>query len=236
MKTNDKTKSSVAFEPLLVSVEGNIGAGKSTLLSALRLKNPDWYFIDEPVNVWESFKNDNDESLLEVFYKDRRRWSYSFQNAAILTRFQAIESTFQRVLVEKEDSKKRTVILSERCLDTDFHVFTKMLAAEGSIDKLEMSLYLKWYEFLRRETSANLGAIIYLNTDPLTCLERIHKRGRSGESKEKLSLDYLMKLNKFQRDWVCEQSEVPWLSTTTDGLTAATSFINTLIAANYIET
>ena len=79
-------------QPLLVSIEGNIGAGKSTLLDKLRSENPNWIVINEPVGVWSSFRNDANENMLEVFYKDRKRWSYTFQNCALLTRFQNIES------------------------------------------------------------------------------------------------------------------------------------------------
>ena len=76
--------------PILVSIEGNIGAGKSTLLRALREQQLDWCFIDEPLDTWTSLKNDEGVSLLELFYGDQRRWSYTFQNCALLSRFQNI--------------------------------------------------------------------------------------------------------------------------------------------------
>ena len=77
--------------PFLVSLEGNIGAGKSTLLAELRRLHPDWYFIDEPVDTWTALKNDEGESLLEIFYADKKRWSYTFQNCALLSRYNLIE-------------------------------------------------------------------------------------------------------------------------------------------------
>ena len=86
-------------KPLLISIEGNIGAGKSTLLDALRESNPDWVFIDEPVGVWSAFRNEGGENMLEVFYRDRKRWSYTFQNCALLTRFQNIETEIGRAHV-----------------------------------------------------------------------------------------------------------------------------------------
>ena len=69
----------LATKPILVSLEGNIGAGrflqngtinitvtsvfvctgKSTLLAHLKVKKPDWIFIDEPLNFWTSVVNDD---------------------------------------------------------------------------------------------------------------------------------------------------------------------------------
>lgn len=81
------------FTPLLVSVEGNIGAGKSTLIKAMRQRQPTWQIIDEPLDFWQKLRNENGQSLLEVFYADQRRWSYTFQNCALLSRFENIENT-----------------------------------------------------------------------------------------------------------------------------------------------
>lgn len=44
--------------PILISIEGNIGAGKSTLIESLKLQHPTWNFVDEPVGLWSSLKND----------------------------------------------------------------------------------------------------------------------------------------------------------------------------------
>jgi hypothetical protein len=52
--------------PLLISIEGNVGAGKSTLLQLLRDRHPEWVFIDEPVDFWESLRNPKGQSLFEV--------------------------------------------------------------------------------------------------------------------------------------------------------------------------
>lgn len=150
---------------------GNIGAGKSYLLSKLRKAHPEWCFIDEPVEFWESLKNNENESLLEVFYKDQRRWSYTFQNCALLSRYHNIESAVkehqQAFHILKKQQKQQyditdissssitnnndmsnnrnnndndtnknkieyKIFITERCLDTDYQVFAKMLHADGS--------------------------------------------------------------------------------------------------------
>lgn len=209
--------------PLLVSIEGNIGAGKSTLLDELRRTNADWVFIDEPVGEWSKLKNEQDESMLEVFYKDRRRWSYTFQNCALLTRFQNIEKAV------KEQKQTKRVFITERCLDTDYHVFTKMLRADGSIDKLEFDLYVRWFTELKR-TATPLSAIVHVDTSPEICAERIVKRGREGE--EAIPLDYLRALDTYQRAWV-EAGDVPCLRASVAESKRVEDFVEKLLAEQH---
>lgn len=183
--------------PILVSIEGNIGAGKSTLLKKLQTNHPTWTFIDEPVDTWSAIKNEKGESMLEVFYKDRHRWSYTFQNCALLTRHQNIESAVAKA--REEGKVGRQIFLTERCLDTDYHVFTKMLKAEGSIDKLELDLYIRWLNQLKT-VATPLSAIVHVSTSPKQCAEWIRKRSRGGE--DSISMDYLENLHSHQATWV----------------------------------
>lgn len=232
--------------PFLISIEGNIGAGKSTLLDSLRISNPEWIFIDEPVGVWSAFQNEGGENMLEVFYKDRKRWSYTFQNCALLTRFQNIESAIADHFRQMESNKNeqqggkikfgkgisiskvphdRPVFVTERCLDTDYQVFTKMLRAEGSIDKLEYDLYECWFSQLK-SSSTQLSAIVHVDTSPDLCAERIVKRGRDGE--EYIPIEYLQALDKYQRDWVT-RGDVPFVQTDTSGVEDVRNFVNSLL-------
>lgn len=189
--------------PILISIEGNIGAGKTTLLEELRLRHPEWKIISEPVDTWSQITNDNGDSILQVFYQDRKRWSYTFQNCALLTRYQNIEDTI--VQAREVGLTGKLVFLTERCLDTDYHVFTKMLRSEGSIDKLELELYERLLNQLK-VTATPLSAIIHVETNPLTCGERIKQRSRTGE--ESIPMEYLESLNHYQCKWV-NSIEVP---------------------------
>ena len=221
-------KASISFSkpsvltPILVSIEGNIGAGKTTLLKKLKKSHPEWVYIDEPVDTWSEIKNEKGESMLEVFYKDRLRWSYTFQNCALLTRHQNIESS----VIKARDSGKvgRQIFLTERCLDTDYHVFTKMLKEEGSIDKLELDLYIRWLNQLK-SVATPLSAIVHVNTIPKICSERIKKRSRGGE--EGISMSYLENLSKHQSVWV-DSTTIPVFKTDLQHTQPVVEFIESL--------
>lgn len=204
---NVSSLSKEKFSPILLSIEGNIGAGKSTLLQKLKKKHPEWHFIDEPLETWSKLRNNDGLSVLEVFYKDRKRWAYTFQNCALLTRHQNIEEAVNAA--KSSGCTGRHVFLTERCLDTDYHVFTKMLSGEGSIDCLEMELYERLLKELKK-TATPLSGIIHVSTQPLICAKRIVKRSRDCEST--IPLSYLESLHKHQSNWV-RSAKIPTMST-----------------------
>lgn len=81
---NIKSQSNSSF---FISIEGNIGSGKSTFLK----KISDLFTIPllfEPCDLWQ---NINGHNLLNEFYRDTKRWAYSFQLYAFLTRIESIE-------------------------------------------------------------------------------------------------------------------------------------------------
>ena len=161
---------------ILVSLEGNIGSGKSTLLQKLKEAEPSWIFVDEPVDSWMSIKNKDGENLLEAFYKDKKRWSYTFQNAAVLTRGMMIKEAIENA----KNSTEPVIILMERCIETDRRVFATMLEEDGLLNGIEWELYNRWYSFLSSMVPP-MDAYIWVDVPPTVCAERIVKRNRHGE-------------------------------------------------------
>lgn len=189
-------------KPILISIEGDIGAGKSTIIQQLKITNPMWNFIDEPVGTWTSLKTDEGENLLELFYKDQKRYSYTFQNCALLSRAINIQNTieiWQKKCLINPEFVEHNVFITERCLETDIHVFAKMLHDDGMMNKIEWDLYQMWYTYVKGLSTPPTG-IIYVATPPEICAERIMTRGRKGE--ENIPLEYLKNLDKYQIEWL----------------------------------
>jgi deoxyadenosine/deoxycytidine kinase len=186
---------------ILLSLEGNIGSGKSTLLRKLKEVEPDWVFVDEPVDSWMSIQNETGENLLEVFYKDKKRWSYTFQNAAVLTRGMMIQEAIQKY----KDSEKKVVVVMERCIETDRNVFATMLKGDGMLNGIEWELYERWYRFLGGMVPP-MNGYIWVDVPPEVCAERIVKRGRGGE--EAIPLEYLKELDAAHSVWLSNTSNV----------------------------
>jgi deoxyadenosine/deoxycytidine kinase len=199
---NDERTVVLEPKPVLISLEGSIGSGKSTLINTLKQRNPHWHFIDEPVSTWQALKNESGEDLLQVFYKDIRRYSYTFQNAALLTRAINIQRKIAEWKTAAESNPElasHNVFVTERCLETDFHVFAQMLKDDGMIDLMEWDLYKLWYDYIK-QLSSPLTGIVYVHTPPEICAERIKIRGRIGE--DSISMEYLQNLHKYQKNWL----------------------------------
>ena len=185
------------YSPALISIDGNIGSGKSTLLRKLRERNLDWHFIDEPVESWMALKNEGGESLLELFYKDKRRWAYTFQNTDLLTRILNMKAAIAKW--QAAGRPGRPIFITERCVDTDAKVFAKIMLEEGDIDRLEWDLYRKWYDNFAWMAPSPV-AYIHVDTPADICVKRIAERARDGEGG--IPEDYLRKLDGAHQEWL----------------------------------
>lgn len=176
--------------PIILSLEGNIGAGKSTLLAALREAHPEWHFVDEPVEEWLQ-PDVTGRTLLQNFYEDKRRWAYTFQNAALLGRSKGLRDT---VMYNADSS----VIITERSIDADKNIFATMLTEDGDLTPLEWTLYKKLYAQVEESTPA-ITAYIHLDTPVTICYDRITQRARPGET---IEVNYLDRLDSYHFAWL----------------------------------
>lgn len=191
------------MNPILISLDGNIGAGKSTLLERIRTTIPHVTVIQEPVGSWLTMKNDAGESLLSLFYKDTARWAYTFQNCALLTRLLDTQNILSKI---KSGEIRTPIVITERSVLTDCHVFATMLRKQGKIDSLEWDLYMRWYTNFAKDLPYK--GIIHLTTSAATSKKRIVTRNRSGE--ESIPISYLDELDVAHHEWV-ESSHLPVL-------------------------
>ena len=177
-------------------MEGNIGAGKTTFVERLQREWPEATVVLEPVGTWMSVKDPKGKSLLDYFYEDKTRWSYTFQTCAFLTRMMDTE----RVLRSLELSSKyhNVIVVTERSVLTDRHVFAEMLYKDGFMTELEYDLYLRWYD--RYASGLPIRGILHLETNPTVSLARIGVRGREAETG--IELGYLEALESQHRAWL----------------------------------
>jgi len=180
---------------MIISIEGNIGSGKSTIINYLKnnyLKNNDnqnMVFVDEPVNEWLNIKS-NGKNALELFYEDQDKNSFWFQILAYITRLRNLLET-----IKKNPGKN---IITERSIYTDKYVFAQMLFESGKISDIEFQTYNYWFDTFENETK--IDVILYVNTEPEECMNRIKIRNRSEESS--VELDYLKDCHSKHIDWL----------------------------------
>ena len=173
----------------IISIEGNIGSGKSTLLKRITEKYPDLITVQEPVDEWNEIKDSEGRTILERYYEDQKSWAFAFQMMAFITRVRKL-----RKAIEENPGK---VIVTERSVFTDKHIFAMMLHDSGMINDIEYSIYLRWFEELTR--NIEIDTIIYVRTEPTECDWRIKCRSRTGET---IPLEYLESCHKYHEEWL----------------------------------
>tara|TARA_A100001015_G_scaffold309320_1_gene408581 strand:- start:1059 stop:1772 length:714 start_codon:yes stop_codon:yes gene_type:complete len=184
----------------IFSVEGNIGSGKSTLLKEMKtkIKKIQYYdviYLQEPVDTWESFKDENGKNIIESFYENNEKFAFSFQMMAYISRLHQLKTTLK--------NNNNIIIITERSIHTDREVFAKMLYDQKNMSKIEHEIYNKWFDQFLEE--CKIDGIIYVNTSPIKCLQRINKRNRKGE--DNMSIDYLKDCNTYHDNWI-ETSDI----------------------------
>ena len=193
----------------LFTIEGNIGSGKSTLLASLKDKLIEVYgipviYIPEPVKEWENIQSKDGKNMIELFYEDQNKYAFSFQMMAYITRL--------HYLREEIAKYPKCILISERSLMADYHVFAQMLYESGHISLENYQIYKKWFwEFIK---DIPVTGIIYLSTSPEVCFERCTTRARKGES---IPLKYLTACSEMHEKWLAdEETPVRHLSDNTD--------------------
>lgn len=191
---------------VIYSIDGNIGSGKSTFVKALKeyfskpencqwydiesciIRNKKIYFLEEPINIWETIKDNNGKTILECFYADQESYSFSFQMMAYISRLVSL----RRAVREGYD-----IIFTERCVHTDRNVFAKMLYDDGKIREIDYQIYNMWFdEFI---TDFNQFNYIYIKTDYNVANIRVKKRARKGEE---IPIEYLKKCHEYHEQWL----------------------------------
>jgi deoxyadenosine/deoxycytidine kinase len=181
-----------------VSIDGNIGSGKSTLLAKLKEHydgNSHVLFLKEPVDDWEKIQDENGVTMLEKFYEDQEKYSFSFQMMVCVSRLKVLRDAKKKILggYLKNYDGKPYIIISERSLYTDKMVFAKMLYDSKKIEEVNYKIYLSWFDTFAEEFPVH--KTVYIKTSPEICHLRILKRLREGESN--IPLEYLNNCSKY---------------------------------------
>ena len=195
---------------LRIAMEGNIAAGKSTLLRLLE-DELDYIAVPEPLSKWQEVGADGSKpsggNLLELFYKDPKRWGYTFQTYAFLSRMMAQLNPPLETAAGARHSRKAelgnssSVVFFERSVFSDRYIFAENCAQTELFNTVEWNIYQDWHTWLLNTfDDLKLDGIIYLRTKPETCMSRCRKRSRSEEGG--IPLEYLTQIHERHERWL----------------------------------
>ena len=180
------------MSPTIISIEGNMGVGKTTFINTLQEyfkdKHP-IHILEEPVSLWQSIKDQDDKDILSHFYENQSKWAFSFQIMAYISRL----SILKQAVKDHPDS----IIITERSVHSDRHIFAKMLYDDKLINEIDYQIYNKWFVHFIEDIP--ISSIIYLQCSPEISNKRVLKRARKGET---IPLPYLIKCHQYHEEWL----------------------------------
>jgi len=141
-----------------ISIDGNIGASKSTVISYLSRKlRGQVTCYPEPVDAWGD--------MLRLYYENPSTYALPFSLRVLLGFNASNDSPTPHQIVERSPLACR-------------HVFTQMLADDGTLSQAQFDVFKDYYDAMSWEPDV----IIFIETPAGTCLDRITARGRECEA------------------------------------------------------
>jgi deoxyadenosine kinase len=181
---NIESNNILMAEDNFIGISGLIGAGKTTLARELgKVLNLPVYY--EPIV---------ENEYLEDFYRDMKRYSFSFQIYLLNCRFRQ----HQQVLWNGTGG------IQDRTLYED-SIFAKVLYEEGNMEEREYKTYLNLFRNMSNFMKKNT-LIVHLDCKPEESLKRIKMRARGCETG--ITIDYLTKLYNAYEEFLKEISKV----------------------------
>tara|TARA_Y100000310_G_scaffold178731_1_gene178665 strand:- start:274 stop:1674 length:1401 start_codon:yes stop_codon:yes gene_type:complete len=191
------------MENLRIGICGNIGVGKSTLVEAATKSPLDEILLNEfPSRDHQekvySFPENFNEEVLDAFYQDPIANAFTAQ----------IEFFNGRLDRQKEIEQCYGVVLEDRTLLEDYHIFGKAQKILGNMNNAEFLAYQRTYN-LMTDKIPSPHLMVYLRADVPTLLQRIQHRGR--ESERSIEPSYLQQLNNLYEEFIERYASCPVL-------------------------
>jgi deoxyadenosine/deoxycytidine kinase len=191
------------MENIRIGIVGNIGVGKSTFIEAASSAplNKVLTSVYPKPNGTEgvfAFAEKFNPIVLDSFYRDPVANAFMAQ----------IEFFNGRLDRQKLIQSCRGIVLEDRTLAEDYHIFGKAQRILQNMSEPEFIAYQRNYR-LMTEQIKEPDLVVYFKADVPTLLQRIRQRGR--ESELAISAEYLELLNHLYEDFVQHHVSCPVL-------------------------
>lgn len=175
-------------------LEGNQSVGKSTFVNLIKKHLPHIDTKLEPIEAWQ--KQRHGQSLLENFYNDLSRWSYTIDTFNLMVRV-------KEHLINQQVTNPNRVL--ERSIYSGYYGYALGDYTSGYMTEMEWQLHNYWFDYLTQACKPPIG-FIYLKVDPNIAFERSIKRSRAEEKNAKLG--FFKHLGKLHDDFLIYKKNV----------------------------
>ncbi|XP_036391266.1 thymidine kinase 2, mitochondrial [Megalops cyprinoides] len=174
---------------LVVCIEGNIASGKTTCLEHFS-KTSNIEVLTEPVSKWRNVQGHNPLALM---YQDPSRWGITLQTYVQLTMLDRHLSTIST-----------PIRMMERSIYSAKYIFVENLYRSGKMPEVDYVILSEWFEWITQNIAIPVDLIVYLQTTPQTCYERLKQRCR--EEEKMIPMEYLEAIHQLYEDWLINKT------------------------------
>jgi deoxyadenosine/deoxycytidine kinase len=205
------------MENIRIGIIGNIGVGKSTFIEAASTAPLNKVLLsvypepDSTEGVF-SFPEKFNPIVLDSFYKDPVANAFMAQ----------IEFFNGRLDRQKQIQTCRGIVLEDRTLAEDYHIFGKAQRILQNMSEPEFIAYQRTYR-LMTENIKEPDLYVYFKAEVPILQERIRERGRASELA--ISAEYLELLNNLYEDFIANHVQSPVLVIDADKATEKMEFL-----------
>nr|XP_020463208.1 thymidine kinase 2, mitochondrial isoform X2 [Monopterus albus] len=169
----------------VICIEGNIASGKTTCLEYFS-KTTTLEVLAEPISKW---RNVHGHNPLALMYQDPERWGITLQTYIQLT-----------MLDRHLASVSAPVMMMERSIFSAKYIFVENLYRSGKMPEVDYAVLSEWFHWITTNIYLPVDLIVYLQTSPQTCHERLKQRSR--EEEKVIPLEYLESIHQLYEDWL----------------------------------
>lgn len=173
----------------MICIEGNIASGKTTCLEYFS-KTSNIEVLTEPVSKWRNVRGHNPLGLM---YQDPTRWGITLQTYVQLT-----------MLERHLSAISAPVRMMERSIYSAKYIFVENLYKSGKMPEVDFAVLSEWFDWITQNIAIPVDLIVYLQTTPQTCYERLKQRCR--EEEKVIPLEYLESIHTLYEDWLINQT------------------------------
>ncbi|KAJ7985942.1 hypothetical protein DPEC_G00345690 [Dallia pectoralis] len=174
---------------LVICIEGNIASGKTTCLEYFsRTSNIE--VLTEPISKWRNVRGHNPLGLM---YQDPTRWAMTLQTYVQLTMLDRHLST-----------TSAPVRMMERSIYSAKYIFVENLYRSGKMPEVDFAVLSEWFEWITQNINLPVDLIVYLQSSPQICQQRMRERCR--EEEKVVPLEYLEAIHQLYEDWLIKKT------------------------------
>ncbi|XP_035399389.1 thymidine kinase 2, mitochondrial isoform X2 [Cygnus atratus] len=146
--------------------------------------------LTEPVNKW---RNVHGHNILGLMYQDASRWGITLQSYIQLT-----------MLEQHVRPMVSPVRMMERSIHSAKYIFVENLYRSGKMPEVDYVVLSEWFDWIQNNTDVTVDLIVYLQTSPEVCYERLKRRCR--EEEKIIPLEYLEAIHQRYEEWLIKHT------------------------------